>query len=200
MKTQTRSFEPRLRDVVVSAHHAAGDAGRTDFPGLRDPSRARRGADHAVRDRARRQPSDAPALISARPSRPSSPSARAALHAAPTRIASNTADHVAQRPLRGRTVLTRELGQEFAQANPKLAGFLARKPTDPDVERLLEGFAFSVARLRQKLDDEMPEFATALSGHLAAIPATAAPMSIVAFAVDGGRRGRRPVPLGTALA
>jgi type VI secretion system protein ImpG len=52
----------------------------------------------------------------------------------------------------------RELGRDFAQANPKLAPFLGRDATDPDVERLLEGFAFLVARLRQKLDDEFPEF------------------------------------------
>jgi type VI secretion system protein ImpG len=52
----------------------------------------------------------------------------------------------------------RELGREFAQANPKLAPFLGRDATDPDVERLLEGFSFLVARLRQKLDDEFPEF------------------------------------------
>lgn len=52
----------------------------------------------------------------------------------------------------------RELGCDFALANPKLAPFLGREATDPDVERLLEGFAFLVARLRQRLDDEFPEF------------------------------------------
>lgn len=56
----------------------------------------------------------------------------------------------------------RELGRDFAQANPKLAPFLGRDATDPDVERLLEGFAFLVARLRQKLDDEFPEFVHSL--------------------------------------
>ena len=52
----------------------------------------------------------------------------------------------------------RELGRDFALANPKLAGFLGRDASDPDVERLLEGFAFLVARLRQRLDTEYPEF------------------------------------------
>jgi len=52
----------------------------------------------------------------------------------------------------------RELGRDFARANPKLAGFLGRDANDPDVERLLEGFAFLVARLRQRLDTEYPEF------------------------------------------
>lgn len=56
----------------------------------------------------------------------------------------------------------RELGREFARANPDAAPFLAESGTDPDVERLLEGFAFLTARIRQKLDDELPEFTHAL--------------------------------------
>ncbi len=51
----------------------------------------------------------------------------------------------------------RELGAEFANENPNLASFLSRESSDPDVERLLEGFAFLTGRLRQKLDDELPE-------------------------------------------
>lgn len=51
----------------------------------------------------------------------------------------------------------REMGEIFARETPKLAGFLSRQAEDPDVERLLEGFAFLTARLRQRLDDEMPE-------------------------------------------
>ncbi|OUS24907.1 hypothetical protein A9Q99_22915 [Gammaproteobacteria bacterium 45_16_T64] len=51
----------------------------------------------------------------------------------------------------------RELGKEFAQRNPRIAPFLAVEAQDPDVERLLEGFAFLTGRLRQKLDDELPE-------------------------------------------
>jgi type VI secretion system protein ImpG len=56
----------------------------------------------------------------------------------------------------------RELGGMFAHANPKLAAFLGRDAIDPDVERLLEGFSFLVARLRQRLDDELPELSHAL--------------------------------------
>jgi type VI secretion system protein ImpG len=56
----------------------------------------------------------------------------------------------------------RELGSVFAHANPKLAAFLGRDAVDPDVERLLEGFSFLVARLRQRLDDELPELSHAL--------------------------------------
>lgn len=51
----------------------------------------------------------------------------------------------------------RELGKEFAQAHPQLVPFLARAKNDPDVERLLEGFAFLTGRIRQRLDDELSE-------------------------------------------
>lgn len=54
-------------------------------------------------------------------------------------------------------VFLRELGAEFAKANPAAAPFLAERGADPDVERLLEGFAFLAGRLRQKIDDELPE-------------------------------------------
>ena len=51
----------------------------------------------------------------------------------------------------------REIGQEFARAYPDAAHFIGEASHDPDVERLLEGFAFLTARIRQKLDDELPE-------------------------------------------
>lgn len=51
----------------------------------------------------------------------------------------------------------RDLGDVFARENPKLASFLSRKASDPHVERLLEGFAFLTATLRQRLDDDLPE-------------------------------------------
>ncbi|POF33795.1 type VI secretion system baseplate subunit TssF [Roseibium marinum] len=53
----------------------------------------------------------------------------------------------------------KEMGRVFAKANPRLSKFLANDPLDPDVERLMEGFAFLVGRLRQRLDAEMPEVA-----------------------------------------
>ena len=55
-----------------------------------------------------------------------------------------------------------ELGREFAERNPALVPFLSTPGRDPDVERLLEGFAFLVGRLRQKLDDELPEITHSL--------------------------------------
>ena len=51
----------------------------------------------------------------------------------------------------------RELGREFASAYPALAPMLADRGGDPDVERLLEGVSFLTGRIRQKLDDELPE-------------------------------------------
>src|ERR1700761_1621235 len=76
----------------------------------------------------------------------------------------------------------RELGGEFARANPKLAAFLGREAADPDVERLMEGFSFLVARLRQRLDDELPELSHALirliwPHYLRPIP----PLTMLAF-------------------
>ncbi|MFR0716258.1 type VI secretion system baseplate subunit TssF [Enterobacterales bacterium BD_CKDN230030183-1A_HGKHYDSX7] len=51
----------------------------------------------------------------------------------------------------------RELGTDFARDNPQLARFLGTDSSDPDVERLLEGFAFLTAKLRLKLEDDLPE-------------------------------------------
>ncbi|MFQ5806873.1 MAG: type VI secretion system baseplate subunit TssF, partial [Phycisphaerae bacterium] len=51
----------------------------------------------------------------------------------------------------------REMGREFAAAHPTVAYMLEAKGADPDVERLLEGVAFLTGRVRQKLDDEIPE-------------------------------------------
>lgn len=56
----------------------------------------------------------------------------------------------------------RQLGRRFAERNPALAPFLGQSGRDPDVERLLEGFAFLTGRLRQKLDDELPELTHSL--------------------------------------
>ncbi|MGF1696325.1 type VI secretion system baseplate subunit TssF [Vibrio lamellibrachiae] len=56
----------------------------------------------------------------------------------------------------------RESGSEFAKYNPKLTNFLAEGSYDPDVERLLEGFAFLTGRIREKIDDELPELTQSL--------------------------------------
>ncbi|MBW8886126.1 MAG: type VI secretion system baseplate subunit TssF [Fibrobacteres bacterium] len=55
-----------------------------------------------------------------------------------------------------------EGGQEFAEAFPERARYLnitTVEDRDPYVERLFEGFAFLSGRIRQKLEDDFPEFA-----------------------------------------
>ncbi len=55
----------------------------------------------------------------------------------------------------------REVGGEFAEEFPKIAGRLGLNAfdcADPYVERLLEGFAFLAARVKLKIDAEFPKF------------------------------------------
>ncbi|AKT38890.1 type VI secretion system baseplate subunit TssF [Chondromyces crocatus] len=76
----------------------------------------------------------------------------------------------------------REIGREFAAAYPGIAPMLAERGGDPDVERLLEGVAFLTGKIRQKLDDELPEVIHSVAAllfphYLRQLPAT----SIVEF-------------------
>lgn len=75
----------------------------------------------------------------------------------------------------------RDLGREFATAYPAIAPLLAERG-DPDVERLLEGVAFLTGKIRQKLDDELPEVIHSVASllfphYLRQVPAT----SIIEF-------------------
>ncbi|MEE3118476.1 MAG: type VI secretion system baseplate subunit TssF, partial [Pseudomonadota bacterium] len=60
----------------------------------------------------------------------------------------------------------RSQGREFADAHPQLTRFLSEQSTDPDVERLLEGFAFLTGTLREKVEDEFPELTHSLLNML----------------------------------
>ncbi len=51
----------------------------------------------------------------------------------------------------------KEMGEEFSKIYPKLTRYLSSSSNDPDVERILEGFAFLTAKVREKLEDELPE-------------------------------------------
>lgn len=79
----------------------------------------------------------------------------------------------------------RELGAEFAQRYPKIAGALDLGPEqsqDPHTERLIEAFAFLTARLQLDLDREFPRIAQSVIDHLC--PALLQPtpsMSIARF-------------------
>jgi type VI secretion system protein ImpG len=84
----------------------------------------------------------------------------------------------------------RQLGRRFAERSPALAPFLGQAGRDPDVERLLEGFAFLTGRLRQKLDDELPELSHSLMqllwpNYMRPLPA----FSILQFDRCAGRPG-----------
>jgi type VI secretion system protein ImpG len=100
----------------------------------------------------------------------------------------------------------RQLGAEFAEKYPKIAGRLVLekdKCEDPHVERLLEGFAFLAARVHLKIDDEFPEITEALLSilyphYIRPIPS----MSIVEMSLDveqGGAGSPQKVPRGSVL-
>ncbi|MDU4255661.1 type VI secretion system baseplate subunit TssF [Pseudomonas sp.] len=82
----------------------------------------------------------------------------------------------------------REAGKEFAEAFPDRAAQLNLDKAgarDPYVERLFEGFAFLMGRLREKLDDDLPELTEGLVSllwphYLRTIPS----LSVVELAPD----------------
>ena len=96
----------------------------------------------------------------------------------------------------------RGMGQEFAAAYPEVAHLLAERNADPDVERLLEGFAFLTAKIREKLDDEFPEVIHSLCDlffpeYLRPLAATA----LLQFVpLPGLLRERQRLPRGTEVA
>ena len=103
-------------------------------------------------------------------------------------------------------VYMREMGAEFAQMYPKVAGRLGMNGTevaDPYVERLLEGFSFLTARIHLKMDAEFPRFSQRLlevvyPNYLAPTPA----MAVVQFSpsMNEGTLARGfDLPRGTLL-
>jgi type VI secretion system protein ImpG len=95
----------------------------------------------------------------------------------------------------------RETGREFARLNPRLAKYLSESSTDPDVERLLEGFAFLTGRVREKIEDELPELTHSLiqllwPNFLRPFP----PTCLVRFRpIAGAIVERQTIPAGTRL-
>ncbi|HEY7724605.1 MAG TPA: type VI secretion system baseplate subunit TssF [Anaeromyxobacteraceae bacterium] len=102
----------------------------------------------------------------------------------------------------GELAYLRGMGKAYAEANPTTAGLLAERGGDPDVERLLEGFAFLAARVRERIEDGVPEIVHALTEillphYLRPVPAC----SVVEFLpVPGALRARVRVAAGTELA
>ncbi len=102
----------------------------------------------------------------------------------------------------GELAFLRAMGKAYAEANPSTAGLLGERGSDPDVERLLEGFAFLAARVRERIEDSIPELVHDLAEllvphYLRSVPAA----TIVEFTpVPGALRARLRVPGGTELA
>ncbi len=96
----------------------------------------------------------------------------------------------------------REMGREFALVHPSTAGLLAERGNDPDVERLLEGFAFLTARIREKVDDAVPAIVQGITElllphFLRPLPAT----SIIQYNPSiKALRGVQPVARGSKVA
>ncbi len=100
-----------------------------------------------------------------------------------------------------------ELGGEFAQAFPKVAGHLGmhgENVSDPYVERLLEGFAFLAARIHRKMDAEFPRFSQRLleviyPQYLAPTPSMAIVQVPLEANAGGGDASSAFLPRGSAL-
>ncbi|TCN33809.1 type VI secretion system baseplate subunit TssF [Sinorhizobium americanum] len=97
----------------------------------------------------------------------------------------------------------RRRAARFADAFPKIAGRLRMTEDvadDPHVERLIQSFAYSAARVRQKLDDEFPELTEGLletlyPHYLAPLPS----MSIVRFEPGESLASLQTVPRHTEI-
>lgn len=81
----------------------------------------------------------------------------------------------------------RQLGRDAAIERPHLAAFLSEQGSDPDVERLLEGFAFLTGNLREKIDDQFPELTHGLlnmlwPNYLRPVPS----MTVIEYTPNGG--------------
>ncbi|WP_035058366.1 type VI secretion system baseplate subunit TssF [Andreprevotia chitinilytica] len=100
----------------------------------------------------------------------------------------------------------RELGAEFAERFPKVAGRLGMhgiEVADPYVERLLEGFSFLTARIQLKMDAEFPRFTQRLldviyPNYLAPTPAVAV-VRLQPNLNEGSLAAGFNLPAGTAL-
>lgn len=94
----------------------------------------------------------------------------------------------------------KEQGREFTEIHPQLSRFLHGRTIDPDVERLLEGFAFLTARLREKVEDEFPELTHSMinmlwPNYLRPIPS----MTILAFTPNSSVSEKQVIHKGTQV-
>lgn len=94
----------------------------------------------------------------------------------------------------------KEQGKEFSEIYPQLSRFLNGRNTDPDVERLLEGFAFLTGKLREKVEDEFPELTHSIinmlwPNYLRPVPS----LSILRFYPENNFNTRQVIPASTKV-
>lgn len=56
----------------------------------------------------------------------------------------------------------KQSSKEFAENYPNIAPMLRAESSDPDVERLFEGFAYISAQIQEIIDDQIPEFSSGM--------------------------------------
>ncbi|MFZ1873454.1 MAG: type VI secretion system baseplate subunit TssF [Chania sp.] len=100
----------------------------------------------------------------------------------------------------------REMGAEFAESYPKVAGRLGMQGIDvgdPYVERLMEGFAFLTSRIQLKMDAEFPRFSQRMLEVIYPNYLSPTPSMAVAELHPDGRKGNINagflVPRGTVM-
>jgi type VI secretion protein, VC_A0110 family len=99
--------------------------------------------------------------------------------------------------------LLKEESQEFAKAYPEQAAMLnlnAVRDRDPYVERLLEGMAFLTSKIRERLDDSVPELSQSLLDQLA--PSLCRPFPshlVLEFSPSALSGGLTNIPKGTVV-
>lgn len=94
----------------------------------------------------------------------------------------------------------REAGAQYARQFPNSAGLLAERSADPDVERILEGFAFLAAQVHERADDAVPEIARQYAELLVPrLNRFVPPLTVLQFAPERGLRTRQTLPRGSAV-
>lgn len=93
-----------------------------------------------------------------------------------------------------------EMGRAFSRTHAD-ARHLAERSGDPDVERLLEGFAFLAAKIHERVDNALPDVIHRMAELIA--PQSLRPIpacTMVQFHSDlASMRGTREIPAGTEL-
>lgn len=92
----------------------------------------------------------------------------------------------------------RDVGRELGERHPGLAESLTQPGRDPDVERLLEGFAFLSARIRERTDAAAPELLEPLAEMIAPHTLRGAPAATILELEGrpGALRARHTIPAG----